>query len=156
MLLCDNNIANSEIFPRVCPYWSWCPMTNQIWIWNNDPSTFPYETKTRENVSAVDTLDVTRNLDVSLDCACSAEKVYWHRVTHMTTIRGVGWYNFLMNRTGDDNQEEYCSTLQRCTIKHIERGITARGVACRTHVRRCFHIDLTILKNKNNFFFFFF
>ena len=30
-----------------------------------------------------------------------------------------------------------------------------RGVACRTHVRRCFHIDLTI-KKKNDFFFFFF
>ena len=29
-----------------------------------------------ESGSVVDTLDVTRNLDVSLDCACSAEKVY--------------------------------------------------------------------------------
>ena len=30
-----------------------------------------------ESISMVDTLDVTRNLDVSLDCACSAEKVYY-------------------------------------------------------------------------------
>ena len=29
-----------------------------------------------ESISVVDTLDVTRNRDVSLDCACSAEKVY--------------------------------------------------------------------------------
>ena len=39
--VCDNHIANWEIFPQFCPYWSWCPMTNQILIWNNDPSTFP-------------------------------------------------------------------------------------------------------------------
>ena len=29
-----------------------------------------------ENVTVVDTLDVTRNRDVSVDCACSAEIVY--------------------------------------------------------------------------------
>ena len=45
--------------------WSWCPMTNNILIWNNDPSTFPN-----------DTFDGTRNRDVSLNCTCSAEKVY--------------------------------------------------------------------------------
>ena len=31
----------------------------------------------RESVSAVDTLDMTRNRDVSLDCACSVEIVYY-------------------------------------------------------------------------------
>ena len=36
-----------EIYPQFCPYWSWCPMTNQILIWNNDPSTFPNETSMR-------------------------------------------------------------------------------------------------------------
>ena len=30
-----------------------------------------------ENVTVVDTLDVTRNRAVSLDCACSAEIVYY-------------------------------------------------------------------------------
>ena len=34
-------------------------MTNQILIWNNDPSTFPNETSCVESVSVVDTLDVT-------------------------------------------------------------------------------------------------
>ena len=51
-------------------------MKNQIWIWNNDPSTSLNVTSCLENGSVVDTLDVTRNLGVSLDCACSAEKVY--------------------------------------------------------------------------------
>ena len=55
---------------------SGCPMTNQILIGNNDPSNFPNETSCVENISVVDTLDLTRNRDVSLDCACSAEKVY--------------------------------------------------------------------------------
>ena len=45
--LCDSHIANWEIFPRFCPYWSWYPMKNQIVIWNNDPSTFPNETSMR-------------------------------------------------------------------------------------------------------------
>ena len=76
-LLCDNNIANWEIFPQFWPYWSWCPMKNQILIWNNDPSTSPNVTSCVENGSVVDMLDVTRNMDVSLDCACSAEKVYY-------------------------------------------------------------------------------
>ena len=30
-----------------------------------------------KRISVVDTLDVTRNLAVSLDCACPAEKVYY-------------------------------------------------------------------------------
>ena len=51
-------------------------MKNQILIQNNDPSTSPNVTSCVENGSVVDTLDVTHNLDVSLDCACSAEKVY--------------------------------------------------------------------------------
>ena len=51
-------------------------MTNQILLWNNEPSTFPNETSYVENISVVDTLDVTCDLDVSHDCACSAEKVY--------------------------------------------------------------------------------
>ena len=54
-------------------------MPNQIWIWNNDPSTLPYDVKRVESVFVVDTLDVTHwhNQDVSVDCACSAEMVYW-------------------------------------------------------------------------------
>ena len=36
----------------------------------------PYEVKRVESVFVVDTLDLTHNQDVSVDCACSAEKVY--------------------------------------------------------------------------------
>ena len=57
-------------------------MTNEILIWNNDQSKFPNETSCIESISVFDTLDVTRDLDVSLDCACSAEKVYL--LSHMT------------------------------------------------------------------------
>ena len=35
-----------------------------------------YDVMHVESVFVVDTLDVTRNRDVSLDCACSADKVY--------------------------------------------------------------------------------
>ena len=43
----------------VCRYWSWCLMTNQILIWNNDPSTFPNVTSCIESISMVDTRQAT-------------------------------------------------------------------------------------------------
>ena len=50
---------------------------------------FKYEimtvTSCVESISVVDTLDVTRNLDVSLDCACSAEIVYYNTKLDATT-----------------------------------------------------------------------
>ena len=67
------------------------PMKNQILIRNNDPSTFLNVTSCVENGSVVDTLDVTRNLDVSLDdCTCSAEKVYCF-ATASATKKTNGW-----------------------------------------------------------------
>ena len=70
-------------------------MTNQISIWNNDPSTFSNETSCVDSISVVDTLDVTRNLDVSLDCACSAEKVYSLCFYVQPTIRTILWCNYI-------------------------------------------------------------
>ena len=55
-------------------------------------------------------------------------------------------------REGRGREIEECRLVGNMTPHKV------RGVACRTHVRRCFHIDLTLLKKKIKriFFFFFF
>ena len=40
--------------------------------------------------------------------------------------------------------------IYECTSGQRKHRAIGRGVACRMHVRRCFHIDLTIKKKKLN------
>ena len=62
-------------------------MKNRILIWNNDAQRFLAKQQCVENVIVVDTLDVTRNRAVSLDCACSAEIVYCLLNTYSVSAR---------------------------------------------------------------------
>ena len=58
-----------------------------------------------ENIIVVDALDVTRNRSVSLDCACSAEIVYYR---HFTAVIRMECYNSMTTVTDFDL---YCTTL---------------------------------------------
>ena len=113
-------------------------MTNQILIRNNDPSTFPNETSCVESISVVDTLDVTRDLDVFLDCACCADKVYYvvlkygyisrylppttkERVINALITSRIDYCNSLLYNTSANN----ISRLQRM------HNAAARLILCR-------------------------
>ena len=93
-----------EKFPQLCAYWSWCPMKNQILIWNNDPSTSPNVTSRLENGAGLAwpatwtfplTAHAPRKRSIVWVCECVSESVCPWTCCHIARRTMNGWlWNF--------------------------------------------------------------